>query len=97
MKQCYGNIFNPCNNIMQYLNDEYVLKASCKDMTETETALAEKSSWDQANKGEKLDLVWINRKKISQIINDYLCLPFFLLIILWLYSFYGLGHRDVRS
>jgi hypothetical protein len=28
-------------------------------------------------------LVWINRKKISQIINDYLCLPFFLLIILW--------------
>jgi hypothetical protein len=28
-------------------------------------------------------LVWKNRKKISQIINDYLCLPFFLLIILW--------------
>jgi hypothetical protein len=41
------------------------------------------SSWYQANRGEKLDLVWRNRKKISQIINDYLCLPFFLLIILW--------------
>jgi hypothetical protein len=33
-------------------------------------------------RGEKLGLVWRNRKKISQIINDYLCLPFFLLIIL---------------
>jgi hypothetical protein len=32
---------------------------------------------------QKLGLVWRNRKKISQIINDYLCLPFFLLIILW--------------
>jgi hypothetical protein len=28
-------------------------------------------------------LVWRNRKKISQIINAYLYLPFFLLIILW--------------
>jgi hypothetical protein len=34
-------------------------------------------------RGEKLGLVWINRKKISQIINDYIYLPFFLLIILW--------------
>ncbi len=40
-------------------------------------------SWDQANRGEKLGFVWRNRKKISQIINDYLSLPFFLLIILW--------------
>ncbi len=40
------------------------------------------SSWDQANRREKLGLVWRNRKKISQIINDYLYLPFFLLIIL---------------
>jgi hypothetical protein len=31
----------------------------------------------------KLGLVWRNRKKISQIINAYLYLPFFLLIILW--------------
>jgi hypothetical protein len=37
-----------------------------------------------ANKRQKLGLVWRNRKKISQIINDYLCLPFFLLIILGL-------------
>jgi hypothetical protein len=28
-------------------------------------------------------LVWRNIKKISQIINDYFNLPFFLLIILW--------------
>jgi hypothetical protein len=42
------------------------------------------SSWDQASRGEKLGLVWRNRKKISQIINDYLYLPFFLLIILWI-------------
>jgi hypothetical protein len=41
------------------------------------------SSWDQANRGEKLSLVWRNRKKISQIIKDYLYLPFFLLIILY--------------
>ncbi len=33
--------------------------------------------------GEKLGLVWRNRKKISQIINDYLYLPFFLLFISW--------------
>jgi hypothetical protein len=67
---------------MQYLNHEYVLKLSYRDTAETETEVAEKSSWDKANRGEKLGLVWRNRKKISQIINDYLCLPFFLLIIL---------------
>jgi hypothetical protein len=32
----------------------------------------------------KLGLGWRNRKKISQIINAYLYLPFFLLIILCL-------------
>jgi hypothetical protein len=42
-----------------------------------------KSSLDQANRRQKLCLVWRNRKKISQIINAYLYLPFFLLIILW--------------
>jgi hypothetical protein len=31
----------------------------------------------------KLGLVWRNRNKSGQIINDYLCLSFFLLIILW--------------
>jgi hypothetical protein len=59
------------------------LKLSYRDTAETETEVAENSSWDKANRGEKLGLVWRNRKKISQIINDYLCLPFFLLIILW--------------
>jgi hypothetical protein len=39
------------------------------------------SSWDQASRGEKLGLVWRNRKKISQIINNYLFLPFFLLTV----------------
>jgi hypothetical protein len=32
----------------------------------------------------KLGLVRRNRKKIIQIINDYLYLPFFLIFILWL-------------
>jgi hypothetical protein len=45
--------------------------------------MAEKSSWDQANKRQKLGLVWRNRKKISQIFKDYFYVPFFLLIILW--------------
>ncbi len=63
------------------MNDEYW--NLLKDTAETETEVAEKSSWDQAIRWEKLGLVWRNRKKISQIINDYLCLPFFLLIILW--------------
>ncbi len=42
------------------------------------------SSRDQLNRGEKPGLVWRNRKKISQIINDYIYLPFFLWIILCL-------------
>jgi hypothetical protein len=45
--------------------------------------MAEKPSWDQANKRQKLGVVWRNRKKISQIIKDYFYLPFFLLIILY--------------
>jgi hypothetical protein len=44
--------------------------------------MAGKSSWDQANRPQKLGLVWRIRKKISQIIKDYFYLPFFLLIIL---------------
>jgi hypothetical protein len=44
--------------------------------------MAEKPSWDQANRRQKQGLVWRNRKKISQIIKDYFYLPFFLLIIL---------------
>jgi hypothetical protein len=48
-----------------------------KDTAETESEVAEKSSWDHTNRWQKLGLVWRNRKKISQIINDYLYLPFF--------------------
>jgi hypothetical protein len=40
--------------------------------TETEFEVSKMSSRDQANRGEKLALVWRNNKKISQIINDYL-------------------------
>jgi hypothetical protein len=39
------------------------------------------SSWEEANRGEELDLVLRNTKKISQIIDDYLYIPFFLLVI----------------
>jgi hypothetical protein len=45
--------------------------------------MAGKPSWDQANRRQKLGLVWRIRNKISQIIKDYFYLPFFLLIILW--------------
>ncbi len=51
--------------------------------SDTEIGMAEKvQPWDQANRRQKLDLVWRNRQKISQIINAYLYLPLFLLIIL---------------
>jgi hypothetical protein len=61
------------------------VRSLLKVTTETESEVAEKSSWDPAKRGEeKLGLIWRNRKKISQIINDYLYLPFFLLIILCL-------------
>jgi hypothetical protein len=36
----------------------------------------------QVGLGKNWGLVWRNRKKISQIIEDYFHLPFFLLIIL---------------
>jgi hypothetical protein len=42
-----------------------------KKTAEIETGFAEKSSWDQANRREKIGFVWRNRKKISQIIKDY--------------------------
>ncbi len=52
-----------CNNIMQYFNHEQVLDLLDKGTTQTETEVAEKSSWDQANRGEKLGLVWRNQKE----------------------------------
>jgi hypothetical protein len=45
--------------------------------------MAGKSSWDQANRLQKLGLVLRIRKTISQITKDYFYLLFFLLIILW--------------
>jgi hypothetical protein len=64
-----------------------------KETTKIETGMAEKSSWDQANIRQKLDLVWRNRKKISQIIKDYFYLPFFLLNILC----FHLSRREGRD
>jgi hypothetical protein len=53
-----------------------------KENAKIETGMAEKFSWDQANRRQKQGLIWRNRKKISQIIKEYCYLPFFLLIIL---------------
>jgi hypothetical protein len=47
---------------------------------------------EKAYRLKKLGLVWRNRKKISQIINAYLYLPFFLLIILWCEVSGCIGH-----
>ncbi len=52
-----------------------------KETAEIDTGMAEKFSWDQANRRQKHGLVWRNRKKISQIIEYFFYLPFFLLII----------------
>ncbi len=60
-----------------------------KETAEIETGMAEKASWDQANRRQKHGLVWINWKKISQIIKDYFYLLFFLLTTV----FYGLQMR----
>ncbi len=78
MRELYGNIFNKAAVCIIWIMTIY-WNHLLIDTTETETRVAEKSSWDQANRREKLGLVWRNRKKIC---NDYLCLPFFLLIIL---------------
>jgi hypothetical protein len=49
--------------------------------------MAEKASWDQAKRRQKLGLVWRNRKKISQIIKGLL-----LLAVLPLNYFMGFSH-----
>jgi hypothetical protein len=53
-----------------------------KETTEIDTGMAEKFSWDEANRRQKHGLVWRNRKKISQIIDYFFYLPFFLLMTL---------------
>ena len=67
------------NELITFLKRIQKLK---QDTAENETGMAENSRMDQANRQQKPGLVWRNRKKISQIIKDYFCLPFFLLIIL---------------
>ncbi len=59
-------------------------KFSCGQLLhKTEGTILWRQAGTQANRRQKLGLVWRNRKNISQIINDHLCLTFFLLIILW--------------
>jgi hypothetical protein len=62
----------PFSNLKKVVN---LLKETAK----IETGMAEKSSWDLANKRQKHGLVCINRKKI---IKDNFYLPVLLLIIL---------------
>jgi hypothetical protein len=60
----------------------------CKLIAFLKTLQRLKHEWQKSpalgpgNSRLKLGLVWRNRKKISQIINAYSYLPFFLLIIL---------------
>jgi len=64
---------------MDLLRFEPVTSKS-KTTTEILTDVAEKASWDPANSGQKLTLVWENRKKLSKINDDYLYLLFSLLL-----------------
>ncbi len=78
----------PFLNILNYLQSYltlYILPSlsACKRDCGDWIGMAEKSSWDQANIRQNLNLVWRKRKIISQIIKDYFYLPFFLWIILW--------------
>jgi hypothetical protein len=38
-----------------------------KETGDIETGMAEKSSWNQANRQQKVGLVWRNRKKVAKI------------------------------
>jgi hypothetical protein len=71
--------------ILKSKSTVYLLTTFLKRLQILKHEWQEKPSWDQANRRQKLGLVWRIRKKISQIIKDYFYLPFFLLIILWLY------------
>ncbi len=72
------------NVLLTFLKRYHKMK---QETAESETGVAEKSCWDQANSRQKPGLVWRNRKKISQITKDYFYLPFFLLIILCIPAF----------
>jgi hypothetical protein len=42
-------------------------KFVCLETAETETGMAEKSSWDQANIQQNLCLIWRNRRKLAKL------------------------------
>jgi hypothetical protein len=62
----------------------YKLIAFLKTLQRLEQELQVSPALDQANRGQKLGLVWRNRKKFSQMINAYLYITF--LIILWIWT-----------
>jgi hypothetical protein len=60
------------------------LKKNLWKHSQTESEKQKCPAGTRQTEGKNPGLVWRNRKKINQIFNDYLYLPFFLLIILWL-------------
>ncbi len=83
--------------ILKSKSTVYLLTTFLKRLQILKQEWQEKSSWDQANRRQKLGLVWRIRKKISQIIKDYFYLPFFLLIILWCVPTIYLLEKDILS
>jgi hypothetical protein len=59
----------------------YKLMAFLKTLKKLKQEWQKSPALGPGKQTEKLGLVWRNRKKISQIINAYLYLPFFILII----------------
>jgi hypothetical protein len=74
------NIYKVLKKNLKNVSEKKTVDSLPKDTAEIETGMAEKTSFGTR---QKLGFVWRNRKKISQIINANLYLPFFLLIILW--------------
>jgi hypothetical protein len=86
-------LFGPIPGKAKKLGLLSIYKFSLVYSTPVLTTLTEqklKQEWQNSPAGtrqtDSKHLVWFGeiRKKISQIIKDYFCLPFFLLIILWL-------------
>jgi hypothetical protein len=81
--------------ILKSKSTVYLLTTFVKRLQSLKQEWQEKPCWDQANRRQKLGLVWRIRKKISQIIKDYFYLPFFLLIILWFVLTHWAGIMDI--
>ncbi len=72
------NIYNTRKRFIKGVREEnlkfikYKLR-HCKDWNRN---CRKVQPWDQANRPQKMGLVWRNRKKISQIINAYTVIRF---------------------